>query len=403
MGRYLRMRSRRLRRVAESKRRGSALIPALITVSMLTMLGLSMLSAGLDGSRTVTHQSDDYRLTSAVENVGVLAAEALWSDYRRTQPDERPGDISSFRNYLNAAGILDAPGEGAPGPQEGTSLLGFADLPFDDGRREFNQVVVQSLQIVRRDEADTTQLFMTVVANTTRGEGLSNPVLDRAIQLVYTIEPATFEGFDYGVLTNNVNCVFCHTVIDSVERYNNTDPSLYGTFEKVKVGSLESLMLRHNERPRISDWDADSHVAGPVYVRGDVTNHNGEPISNWGAMTFKSKQFDSNGNLYEYPADHAYAGQMVTTDFDPASAPYGPGENLYLDYPMDYSEQPDSQLPTSFPPPFPDNGGSTRRPARRAPKAPATASSTRASSPRWRPRPRARSRAASSASPTRAT
>lgn len=344
--------NRKQRRAEQARRRrGSALIPALITVSMLAMLGLSMLSAGLDGARSVNHQSDEYRLTSAVESVGILAAENLWSGYLRDQGGVA-GNILSFRNYMNFIGIQDAGPGGTPGPLEGTSLLEMSGLPVSGNSREFNNVNVQALQIVRRDDGEATRLYVTVSANTTRGEGFSNPVLNRAIQLVYTIEPATFDGFDYGVLTNNVNCVFCHAVVDSVERYNNTDPSKYGTFKKVKVGSLESLMLRHNPRPAITDWDADSHVAGPVYVRGDVTDHNGSPISNWGALTFKSKEFDGAGNLLQ-----DQWGDMVTTNFDPASLPYGPGENLYLDYPLDYSAQPDGQLPTSFPPPFPDTGG----------------------------------------------
>src|SRR5687767_6873989 len=61
--------------------RGSALIPALMIVSMVAMLGLSMLSAGASGSRVTTGQADDYKLTSAVESVGTLAAENLWSGY----------------------------------------------------------------------------------------------------------------------------------------------------------------------------------------------------------------------------------------------------------------------------------------------------------------------------------
>src|SRR6266850_1777597 len=65
--------------------RGSALIAALMIVSMLTMLGLSMLSTGLSGTRSVNVQSDDYRLQSAVESVGTLATEELWSAYLRQQ------------------------------------------------------------------------------------------------------------------------------------------------------------------------------------------------------------------------------------------------------------------------------------------------------------------------------
>jgi hypothetical protein len=208
--------------------------------------------------------------------------------------------------------------------------------------------------VLRRDDGESTRLYITVSATSGRGEGIGNRQLNRAIQLVYTIEPSIFDGFDYGILTNNVNCVFCHTVVDSVDRFYNTDPTKYGTFDKVKVGSLESMMLRHEPRPSITDWDADSHVAGTVYVRGTVTNQNGLPIgsSQWDDLSFKSKAFDPSGHLIEDTW-----GRMTTTDFDPAGMPLLPGENLYLDYPEDFEDMVDGKLPQAFPPPFPDNGG----------------------------------------------
>jgi cytochrome c551/c552 len=35
--------------------------------------------------------------------------------------------------------------------------------------------------------------------------------------------PRKFDGFDYAVLANNINCIFCHTQVDSVDRVYNTD------------------------------------------------------------------------------------------------------------------------------------------------------------------------------------
>ena len=64
-------------------------------------------------------------------------------------------------------------------------------------------------------------------------------MLNRAVQQVYTIEPEEFGGFDYGILANNVNCVFCHTKVDSVDRFFNGDPSLFGGFDRIKVERLD--------------------------------------------------------------------------------------------------------------------------------------------------------------------
>lgn len=336
-------------------RRGSALIPALMVVSLLAMLGLSMLTAGLNGSRSLNYQSDEYRLTSAVESVGILSTETLWSGYLQDQGGEA-GAISSFRTYLDGLGITDTPGAATPPlATDGIDLLQVAAVPGAAvGAAEFDNVNVDALRAVRVDQGDSTQLYITISASTTRGAGIVNPVLNRAIQLVYTVEPEEFEGFDYGVLANNINCIFCHTQIDSADRYFNNDPNDYNTFEKIKVGTLESLMIRHewDTRPEMSDWDADSMVAGPIYVRGSVVNQNGVPVTNWDEASLRSVDFDQ----YGYIVEDTW-GDVHIEDFVAAGDPPPPGENLYLDYPTDYNDMPDGKLPTIFPPPFPDDGG----------------------------------------------
>jgi len=334
--------------------RGMALIPALIVVSLVAALGLSMLTANLSGAKVVNFQNDEYRLTSAVESVGILATEHLWSDYLESQGGAA-GTITSFRFFLTAAGIQDSGPGGAPAADEGVDLLGEVDIPgASEGNAEFDDVNVDALRVVRRDDDLATRLYVTVSASTNRGQGIVNPVLNRAIQLVYTIEPVDFAGFEYGLLANNVNCVFCHTVVDTTERYYNADPELYGSFARIKVGSLESMMLRDNwdGRPEITDWDADSFVAGTVYVRGSATDQDGVPIDDWPGLTLKSFAFDGNGHLLEDDW-----GEMTVADLDPAGEPPLPGENLYLDYPQNYGEMPDGNLPIEFPPPFPDDGG----------------------------------------------
>jgi hypothetical protein len=338
---------------ASGGERGTALIPALMVVSALAMLGLSMLSAGLSGSRVVTGQSDEFRLTSAVESVGSLTADQVWSGYLRAQGGAA-GTIATFRTYLSSIGIADAGANAQHGAHDGVDMKSVVALAGANGG-EFNDVDVDELRVVRQDDGEATRFFVTVAAATKRGTGLVEKPLSRAVQLVYTVKPAPFEGFDYGILTMNVNCVFCHTVVDSADRYYNHDPALVGTFDKVKVGTLQSMMLRSNLRPGISDWNADSLVAGSLYVRGHATNHNGVPITNWGSAgyAFHSTMFDEYGNIVQ----DGMSGGMTTTNFSPAGNPPQPGENLYLNYPTTYADMTDGKLPLEFPPPFPDDGG----------------------------------------------
>ena len=346
---------RRRRTWGPPARRGIALVPTMLMISGLAIFLMALMTSVMTGTRTTTHQNDDFKLSSAVESVAILAAEDLWSGYLATQGGAA-GSISSFRNYLQSLDIQNSGPGDPPTKDEGTDMLPLLSLPgFDEGKSRFNDVNVDALRIVRRDAAESTQLFLTVSASTTRGEGMVHPVLNRAVQQVYTVEPEEFAGFDYAILANNVNCIFCHTSVDSVDRWFNQDPDAYATFDRVKVGTLESLMIRHDldGKPWVTnDGDCDSFVAGAVYTRGSAVLHDGSPIADWSSLDFKGYAFDSAGDIIEDDW-----GNLSVCSFVPAGDPPVPGENLYLDYPTDYSEMVDGSLPRHFPAPIPDDGG----------------------------------------------
>ncbi len=341
-------------------RKGSVLVVTLVTVATLAIFGLALLTAGLSGTKSVNHYNDDYRLSSAVESVAILAADNLWSSYwaspMAAQVDG--GSITNFRTYLDSIGVADNGLGGPPQAAEGEDLLAIVGVPGAvSGNPEFNNVNIDALQVFRRDVNDSTQLYLTVSASTNRGSGIVNPILNRAVQQVYTIEPTLFDGFDYGILSNNVNCIFCHTQVDSVDRFFSTDPLAYGTFDRVKVGTLESLMLRHNmdgAMGSINDYDADSVVAGTIYTRGSVTDHAGLAFTSgdWANIKMGSFEFDSTGKIVQ----DGWGGTTITP-LSPAGTPPQPLENLYQDYSQYYNQMVDGGLPSSFPPPIADDGG----------------------------------------------
>src|SRR5262245_392345 len=345
------MRSKQSIRWAD-QRDGIALVPAILIVSGLAVFIVALLSAVLSGSRTVVQQSEDYQVSSAVESTAALAAENLWSGYV-AEHGGVAGNVDSFRAYLSERAIENAGPGGMPGAEEGKELLPELALPVEDGKARLNHVGLDTVRVVRRDVDDSTQLFLTVSASTPRGEGLVNPELNRAVQQVYTVAPADFPGFEYALLANNVNCVFCHARIDNAKRWWNTNPELAGTFPRVKVGTLESLLLRHNMdgMPGINDFDADSFIAGTLYSRGLAATSDGSPITNWAALSFKSHPFDAEGNILEGSFG------LGLGPFSPSPQPPIPLENLYLGYENDYAAQVDGYLPDHFPSPFPDDGG----------------------------------------------
>jgi len=341
-----------------TQRRGSALVATLVVVSSLALFGMALLTTTVGGARMINHQTDDFALSSTVDSVALLSMEDVWADYV-TFAGGAPGSIYDFRTYLDGIGVADIGPGGPPTASDGFDLMPEAALPtiMDEGapRATFNGTFVDAINLVRRDVGDSTQLYVTVSASTRRGAKLTNPIINRAVQQVYTIEPEDFEGFDYAILANNVNCIFCHSQIDTVEHFYNEDVALQGSFERAKVGTLESLMIRHNmdgNTASLNDYDSDAYVAGTVAIRGSATDHDGAPITDWNAVSFKAFGFDSNGNMQE----DAW-GQYSVEPFVPGSAPLQALENLYLDYPTDYASMVDGKLPTSFPAPIPDNGG----------------------------------------------
>jgi len=158
---------------------------------------------------------------------------------------------------------------------------------------------------------------------------------------------ALFTGFGYAVLANNINCIMCHASFDNINRINNTDPNLYGTFDRIKIASLESLQIREST--------ADSFLAGSYYTRGSIKNKAGDLITDLTGTGVKGREFDAEGKLIEnaFSDLNPHELELASTDVD--SGLYNANQYLYSDYPVNDAEQTDGDLPTEFPPAIPDS------------------------------------------------
>ena len=165
------------------------------------------------------------------------------------------------------------------------------------------------------------------------------------------ISGAPFAGFAFAVLANNINCILCHAEFQSLDVYRNADTELYGSFDRIKVASLESLMIRTSE-------DIDSHTAGTVYTRGEVYNQAGTQFtsSTLASSTLKSYAFSSDDGKITQDGS---TGEMAEVSLDVAGTDseglLDQFANLYLNYPEDSDLMTDGELPTSFPAPYPDD------------------------------------------------
>lgn len=211
------------------------------------------------------------------------------------------------------------------------------------GKDAFNSVDVDQLDISRQDSLDQVRLTFEVTVSTgTDGEN-TRGTLTKTIQESFVIQASEWDGMEYALLANNINCILCHLDVDNAERVYNDEPFRYNTFDRVKMGSIDSIQFRD---------EPHSTVAGSLYLLGDGLHHDGTNLTNWADLGMQSAQFDGAGKLVE----DAW-GNLTRVDLSPADAvdPL-PNENLYLKY-GEVNGQIDGFMPESFPPPFPDNGG----------------------------------------------
>ncbi len=332
-------------RATNTRRSGESgvVLAAALSVFALVSVLLVVLLAGVSKEKDWTNvQQNDQRADAVAEMAIALAADLLWSGYERAFG---PDDLQpwNFKAHMSNQGIQDQAGVSTP---VGTDFLGNLGItPDTNGDYPLAGGYLVSLEVLRRDTWDASQISIiaeaVIARNPSNGKGQA---ITRAQQFFDVVRP-DWEGLDFALLANNVNCILCHTKIDNAERFYNNDPDLRSGFDRVRVGSLESMQFRD---------DPESVIAGALYMGGQALLADGSKLTDWGGLNLKSVHWDEEGKMSE----DAF-GNLALQDIVPATpgSPI-PGENLYLDYLSgDEEDQIDGLLPTNFPSPFPDNGG----------------------------------------------
>jgi Tfp pilus assembly protein PilX len=304
--------------------KGSALIIVIAVLFLASLIGVQMFSIANDDMSISFNAQDASQAFYAAEAGLAIARSQLWADYvnwASTDPYKEAGEIGSRATYtafLDNLGLTDS-----------AKLMLAADVNLG------NQQVIDSVTVLRTDQIGATMLTVT-------STGRSTNYGSRTITSVLQVEGEAFKGFEFAILANNVNCIMCHATIDNAARVYNTDTTKIGTFDRVKIASLESLLLRTTS--------ADSRIAGTVYTRGIVTDKQGNPITN----------LSPTGTGLEGYAISSTDGKIIeplTTVplTNTTGSPLPQYGNLYLNYPTDESQMTDGVLPETFPPPFPDD------------------------------------------------
>ncbi len=347
--------------ILRKKNSGIALIFSTIaTIVILGAIGF-VISTVINNKRETDFSADDIILREAAQSGIDLAIKRLWDDYLETSGNTTR-NWASYRYYLdnslsipinedlnfNGTKDTDETGNGN-GVFEtyptGYDRRGWALLaePFVFRDPSNNQEIAQidSVHIARYDE--WSRSFLTITSTAER-----NGITKTAVQIVNIggrVSPHT----EFAVLANNISCILCHAEFQSLNLYRNNDPANYNTFDRIKVASLESMLVRPDE--------ADSRVAGTLYTRGRVYKPDGTQFSasQLQSSTLKAYRINNtNGKIVQNPS-----GQMTITNLQNAgTTPNGDlvqFSNLYMNYPLNEQAQTDGLVPNNFPAPFPDD------------------------------------------------
>ena len=315
----------------KNSRRGQEGIALLFVVfAFVVILGaITIVAIQIYGAQRTTDASLRSAMLDEACKAGVdIGIELLWNAYVQSRGGS-PGPLNTYQEFLmNHPDWMDG-----DAPWE----VGEPIIPYDFG---VGGVQITDLTITRVGDPTGFDFVIDVRAEAA-GEA-------RAATQTVRISGAQFQGFQYAVLANNVNCIMCHAEVTSLGMTLNTDPDLYGTFDRVKVASLQSLLFRLNT--------ADSRVAGTLYTRGNVLDEHGNPVSaaQLSSSTLRGYRFcPSTGYIEQDEAGQPFQTPLEDADRDENGVPE-PRANLYKDYPLDPSLQSDGMLPDIFPAPFPD-------------------------------------------------
>ncbi len=345
------------------RQKGMALL--FVMVSIIVILGaLALIMIQVQGAK---RESDHAYAMIAAEEAAMagidMAAQTLWSDYIVSNGNTT-GNWASYRFYLN--NVLEIPKNedlnfnGVQDPEEtgdgdgvfdtyppGYDQRGWAmldePLPFTDPDTGMVVSTLDSVHIARYDQISRSVLTVT-------STGSSMGKTRTAIQIVHvggTPTPHT----QFAILANNISCILCHAEFLSLPLQNNTDPSLYGSFDRIKIAALESLLVRKTE--------AASNVAGTVYTRGQVYDERNRLYTPEGlaGSTFKAYHFSNeNGKITQDASGNMTNVGLLNAALNERGE-LNQFANLYMNYPEDPLLQTDGLVPGTFPAPFPDENG----------------------------------------------
>ncbi len=303
---------------------------------------MAFVGTAIDTSRANTSSMDTFRAKAAAQSIAGLTIADIWGDF----DDLTAGaaQMWAFRTHLDAQGMTDQTGVADPAHKDYLAQLGLAQ--DEQNRPSIDGIVIERVSVHRLDTWDATSIVVEVDAATSAGAVGSSRERRSSVQETFTVAPPNWNGLDFALLASNINCLLCHTTIDNVERTYNFDTGEFGSFDSVRVGSIDAIHFRS---------DPDSSVAGVTLIGRDALLGDGQNIADWSAFNLRGGSADAYGQLKKIQQDPFGNTKFETLNLYDQGNPDSTA-NFFLDF-LSYKGSTDYDLPETFPSPFPDNGG----------------------------------------------
>lgn len=288
---------------------------AIIMVSVATLTSLNNRRNAQDALRTSQAQ---FAAEAGLER----AVGQLWHQTRATATSP---SVTAYAIALDRTGLTN-----------GATITSLFGEPQSLG--EGSSFVVR---VSRQDDTSTYPhtIVLTVTSTGTLADGTT-----RRLRQVLRVDRAFFP-FDFALLTNNVQCIFCNLDVKSMDALRGrptADPSTW--WRRAKVGVLESLIMRDDEEAVV--------VHGSLVVRGMVSQQHSGNIGT-------SRQYRTTMNPGDTRIRSTTLHSPTPADCSTPSNCLTP-QNLYYNYPESNNlaafgnRFPDGELPDTFPLPIPD-------------------------------------------------
>lgn len=323
---------------AATRQQGIALISALIFL----VITVVFVSTALLVSSANKRQTRNTLVTTQAQFAAEAGIERLIHDIwygKKANSVILPGqsrDLEKFREGLDALGLKT--GELSNGAFEFSSDPLILTDDFGDSRYRLTAKRVDL-------GPNRTLIRLNVVGEV----GLAdNPLARRRITEDIALQPPNIPA--YALLTNNANCIFCHTTISSLDSAYDENGKFWNINtlsqqeridhvqgeDRIKVGVLESLMVDRADPSKIN-----SLVAGTIYTRG-ITNMIDSK------STLRTIPFiDSSSRLSD-------KGKTLFTETNCSGGCKEEYQQFYTNYPLKDGNPPDGILQDTFPLPVKD-------------------------------------------------